>query len=233
MTAAERLQELSAQYELGADTVASLDALLRALAADEHAPTTVREPGDAVDAHIADSLAALDLEPVRTARVIADLGAGAGFPGLPLAAALPGARVHLVESSARKCAFLHRLAAAAGLEVDVVRARAEEWHAGREACDVVTARALAPLPVLAEYAAPLLVPGGSLVAWKARRDPEEERDGAHAARELGLEPLEVVPVRPFPAARERRLVVYRKVAPTPERFPRRPGMAAKRPLRGP
>jgi 16S rRNA (guanine527-N7)-methyltransferase len=84
--------------------------------------------------------------------------------------------------------------------------------------------------VLAEYAAPLLELGGSLVAWKGARDVDEEAAGAAAAEILGLEPRPPVPVRPFKGSRERNLYVYTKTAPTPERFPRRPGMATKRPL---
>jgi 16S rRNA (guanine527-N7)-methyltransferase len=164
--------------------------------------------------------------------VIADLGSGAGFPGLALAAALPDARVYLVESVGRKCEFLSRAIGVVGLEnVEVVHARAEEWVDGTEACDVVTARALAALPVVVEYAAPLLRDGGVLVAWKGRRDEGEERDGAAAAAETGLEPVEVRRVQPFPEARDRHLHLMRKVRPTPDRFPRRAGMAAKRPLR--
>jgi 16S rRNA (guanine527-N7)-methyltransferase len=94
----------------------------------------------------------------------------------------------------------------------------------------VTARALAPLAVLAEYAAPLLREGGVLVAWKGRRDAQEERDAAAAAEELGLAVEEIRPVRPYPEAEHRHLHLLRKVAPTPDRFPRRPGIARKRPL---
>jgi 16S rRNA (guanine527-N7)-methyltransferase len=123
---------------------------------------------------------------------------------------------------------------AAGLaNVGVVHARAEEWPEGLGACDLVTARALAALPVLAEYAAPLLREGGSLVAWKGRRDPGDEADGAAAARELGLEVVEVRRVEPWPGARDRHLHLMSKVGQTPARYPRRPGMAAKRPLRTP
>jgi 16S rRNA (guanine527-N7)-methyltransferase len=148
-----------------------------------------------------------------------------------LAAALPEARVSLVESASRKCAFLERAVAAAGLpNVDVVHARAEEWREGLGACDAVTARALAPLGVLAEYAAPLLVPGGVLVAYKGMRDPAEEADGDRAAGVLGLEPRPPAAVDPFPGADHRHLYVYSKVRDTPDRFPRRPGMARKRPL---
>jgi 16S rRNA (guanine527-N7)-methyltransferase len=94
----------------------------------------------------------------------------------------------------------------------------------------VTARAVAPLDALAEYAAPLLREGGALVAWKGRRDPDEEAAGARAAGVVGLEIAEVRPVQPFAAAEHRHLHVYVKVRPTPDRFPRRPGMARKRPL---
>jgi 16S rRNA (guanine527-N7)-methyltransferase len=113
-----------------------------------------------------------------------------------------------------------------------VSARAEEHAAveGAGAYDVVTARALSSLPVLAEYAAPLLALGGSLVAWKGARDPDEERAGAAAAAILGLEPQQPIPVRPFKGSRERTLYVYKKTTPTPARFPRRAGMATKRPL---
>lgn len=225
------LAALIARYELPAHAAMQLTALLTAVATDPHAPTTVRQPEQAVHTHVADSLVALELPDIRTATAIADLGAGAGFPGLPLAIALPDARVALVESVARKCAFIRAAAEAAGLtNVEVVPERAEAWRMGIDAHDLVTARALAPLAVLAEYAAPLLRVGGVLVAWKGRRDAEEERDAGAAAGELGLAIEEIRAVHPYPGADHRHLHVLRKVAPTPERFPRRPGMARKRPL---
>lgn len=228
----ERVAELARAYGLPAGSVDPLTTLLRLLAADHAAPTTVREPSRAVDVHIADSLSGLELDVVRGASRIADLGAGAGFPGLVLAIALPEARVALVESGGRKCAFMKRAIAAAGIaNVVVVRARAEEWSEGIGAHDLVTARALAPLAVIAEYAAPLLAMGGAVVAWKGARDAGEEADAAAAAAELGLEEREVRSVEPFPGAEQRHLYVYSKVTETPPRFPRRAGMARKRPLR--
>jgi 16S rRNA (guanine527-N7)-methyltransferase len=168
---------------------------------------------------------------VRHARRIADLGSGAGWPGLALAAALPDARVALVESAIRHCRYLERVVAAGRLEnAEVVHARAEEWPDGLNANDVVTVRALAALPVLCEYAAPLLADGGVLVAWKGAVGEDEASEGAAAAALLGLEPAEVLAVDPYPAAERRTLHLYRKVAPTPDRFPRRAGMAVKRPL---
>jgi len=204
-------------------------AVLDLLADEPASVSSVRERGAAMRVHVEDSLDGLRVPAVREAGRIADVGSGAGFPGLVLAAALPGARVFLVESAGRKCAFIDRAAAAAGLDnAEVVNARAEEWPG---LVDVVTARALAPLNVLVEYAAPLLVPDGRLVAWKGRRDPEEEADGAAAARAVGLELSEIVEIEPRPGADERRLYVYSKVTETPSRFPRRAGMARKRPIR--
>jgi len=226
-----RLQAVCQAHGLGSEPCEQLRRLLALVAADDTAPTTVREPARAVDVHVADSLVALDLPAVREARTIADVGSGAGFPGLPLAIALPAARVALVESSSRKCAFLERAAAAAGaVNADVACARVEEWPA--RGLDLVCVRAVAPLPVLAEYAAPVLRMGGHLVAWKGRREAAEERDAAAAAAQLGLEQAEVVAVTPFEGAAHRTLYVYSKVAETPDRFPRRPGMARKRPLSG-
>ena len=193
----------------------------------------MREPEAALEVHVADSLSGLECEPVRDARRLVDIGAGAGFPGLVLAAALPAARVDLVESARRKAVVIERLAAAAELDnARAVTARAEEWAAGEGAgaYDVVTARALASLPVLVEYAAPLLREGGALVAWKGARVAAEERAGAEAARIVGLEPAGVREVHPFASAEARHLHLYLKVGRTPKRFPRRPGMPSKRPL---
>jgi 16S rRNA (guanine527-N7)-methyltransferase len=226
-----RLAELGLRYEVPASGVRALAAILELQAADPAASTTVRDPEAAVDRHGADSLVALDLQPVRAARAIADIGSGAGWPGLALAAALPDAHVALVESAVRHCRYLERAVAAGGLEnVHIVNARAESWPAGIGAHNLVTARALASLPVLCEYAAPLLAEGGHLVAWKGAVGEEEAADGAAAAHELGLAALEVRAVEPYAGARDHTLHVFRKDAPTPPRYPRRPGIATKRPL---
>jgi 16S rRNA (guanine527-N7)-methyltransferase len=230
-SAAAALGALVERFDLDRPATARLEALLDVLATDPQAPTTVDDPREAVDVHLADSLVALEVPVVREARRIADLGAGAGFPGLALAVALPGAHVAVVESLGRKCEFLGRAIAAADLpNAEVACTRVEEWQAGREGFDLVTARALAALPVVVEYAAPLLRVGGSLVAWKGRRDAGEERGGATAAERVGLELVEVRAVEPYPEARHRHLHVLRKVRPTPPEFPRRAGMAAKRPI---
>jgi 16S rRNA (guanine527-N7)-methyltransferase len=174
---------------------------------------------------------ALELPAVRSARRVADLGSGGGFPGLALAIARPAAHVALVESVGRKCAFLATAVSELGLaNAEVVNARAEAWPEGIGAHDLIVARALAPLAVLLEYAAPLLEPAGVLVAWKGRREPAEEADGAAAANALGMGAPEAISVRPFPAARDRHLYLSSKVSPTPSRYPRRAGMARKRPI---
>jgi 16S rRNA (guanine527-N7)-methyltransferase len=207
--------------------------LVDCVAGDSTAPTTVTERDGILRDHLADSLVALELSEVRGAGVVADLGSGAGFPGLPLAIALPVAQVSCVESNRRKCDFIARAAEACGLgDAVAVQARAEEWRDGLEACDLVTARALASMAVVAEYAAPLLKVDGWLVAWRGQRDPDDEGAAARAAAELGLEAGPVLRVQPYPSARHRHLHLMRKVGPTPERFPRRAGMARKRPLGG-
>jgi 16S rRNA (guanine527-N7)-methyltransferase len=192
----------------------------------------VRDPAEGVDVHVADSLVALELDEVRAARRIADLGSGGGFPGLVLAIALPQARVALVESVSRKTAFLSRAASELGLDnIGVVAARAETWPAGLGAHDLVTARALAALPVLVEYAAPLLVDSGALVAWKGRVTEAEEADGRAAAVALGMSEPVRRGVAPFPDSGERSLYLSSKVSATPAGYPRRAGMARKRPIR--
>lgn len=223
--------ELAERWALRAGARAGLVRLLSLLEEDPAAPTTVTAPEEAAAVHLADSLAALELEAVRGAGMVADLGSGAGFPGLPLALALPEARVFLLESVRRRCDFLGLAVHTAGAtNAEVVCARAESWPAGLARCDLVCARALAPLAVLAEYAAPLLTLGGSLVAWKGTRSPDEEAEGAAAAAQLGLEAGQVVAVTPYPGSRDRHLHPFVKRRPTPTRFPRRPGMARKRPL---
>ncbi len=226
-------EALAERYALSGVQVCQLEALLQYVAGNPSAPTTVTDRGGILRDHLADSLVALELPAVRAATALADLGSGAGFPGLPLAIALPSARVSCVESNGRKCAFIHRAAESSGAgNATAVHTRAESWPDALGTCDLVTARALAPLAVVAEYAAPLLTLGGSLVAWRGRRDAADEAAGARAAAELGLEPGAVVAVVPYPGALHRHLHVMRKVAATPDRFPRRPGMARKRPLGG-
>jgi 16S rRNA (guanine527-N7)-methyltransferase len=210
----------------------ALDELLRILA-EPRAPIASSTVPRARDVHIADSLTGLELEPIRSAARIADLGSGAGLPGLVLAAALPNARIDLIESIERKCAFLRDAIARMGLSnAAVVCRRSEEWArgAGREAYDAVAARSVGRLAALAELASPLLREGGALVAWKGTRSAQEEAEAAAAADRVAMEPIEIRSVQPYPSSRDRHIHLLRKNGPTPNGLPRRPGMATKRPF---
>ncbi len=211
---------------------AALIALLDRIAVEPQNLTAIEGLEDGIDRHLLDSLAGLTLPEVARAEAAVDLGSGAGFPGLALALARPQLRVTLVESERRKADWLSR--ASAGVPNLRVVADRSEHLAGteRERVPLATMRALGPLPVCLELAAPLVAVGGTVVVWRGDdEDPSLERAGAEAAAELGLEPLPPVPVTPFPGAR-RRLHRFRKAAPTPARYPRRAGRAAKRPLGG-
>ena len=227
------ISALADRHGLSAASAKQLRSLADLLANHPLAPTTIREPLRVLDDHLADSLVALELPALAGASAIADLGSGAGLPGLPLAIALPQTQISLVESNARKCAFIDHAVDTCGIaNARSVPARAESWTDGVGRFDVVTARALAPLAVVAEYAAPLLRVGASLVAWRGKREPEDEASAARAAQILGLSVLEPVRVAPYKSAQNRYLHVMLKVMDTPERFPRRPGMARKHPLGG-
>jgi 16S rRNA (guanine527-N7)-methyltransferase len=209
-----------------------LDELVRILA-EPRAPIATSTVARARDVHIADSLTGANLEAIPSAGRIADLGSGAGLPGLVLAAALPDARVDLIESIERKCSFLHDAIERMRLtNARVVCQRSEDWARGegREAYDAVAARSVGRLAALAELASPLLREGGVLVAWKGKRSAQEEAEVAGAADRLAMEPIEIRSVQPYPSSRDRHIHLLRKNGPTPNGLPRRPGMAAKRPF---
>jgi 16S rRNA (guanine527-N7)-methyltransferase len=210
----------------------ALEKVLELLARERASVSSVTEPGRAWRVHVADSLTGLELEELRGADRIADIGSGAGFPGLVLAAALPSARVDLIESVGRKCDFIARAIEAGGLSnARVVNARSEQLAAGeeREAYPAATARAVGRLSTLAELASPLLREGGVLVAWKGKRDAEEEDQLVRAAPSLAMQPQQILHVGPHAGSEHRHLHVIRKSGPTPPGLPRRPGMAKKRP----
>lgn len=182
--------------------------------------------------HVADSLTGLEVPELQAASRIADVGAGAGFPGLALAVALPAAQIDLIESIGRKCAFMQRAAEEAAIaNATVLNTRSEDWAAsdGRESYDVVTARAVGRLSTLAELASPLLKPNGVLVAWKGKRDQEEEAQMAAAAEPLAMTPEQILDVGNRAGSQHRHLHVIRKSGPTPTNLPRKPGIAKKRP----
>ena len=217
---------------LSEEAAAAVELLLERLATDPTAPSSVTDRVTAREVHVADSLSGLVFDELAAAPRICDLGAGAGFPGLVLAAALPDARIDLLDSITRKCEFMRRAAAEAGLgNVEVVCERAEAWGAaaGAGRYGVVTARAVGRLSTLAELASPLLVDGGALIAWKGRRDPDEEAELERAAEQLAMSPERVLAVGPYAASAHRHLHLVRKDGPTPAGLPRRDGMAKKRP----
>ncbi len=206
--------------------------VLELLGKERASVSSVTEFERAWRVHVVDSLTGLEISDLAGASRIADIGSGAGFPGLVLAVALPDAQVDLIESVGRKCAFIERAIAAAGIpNASVVNARSEEIASTerRQSYDVVTARAVGRLSTLAELASPLLEENGVLVAWKGKRDPDEEAQLQRAAAELAMRPEEILAV-PHAGGEHRHLHLVRKSGPTPENLPRRAGMAKKRPL---
>ncbi|MHB1005127.1 MAG: 16S rRNA (guanine(527)-N(7))-methyltransferase RsmG [Chloroflexota bacterium] len=208
--------------------------------------TTIVDPEEVQTRHFLDSLTCLLAMAPHThegslaigdlsGRAI-DIGAGAGFPGLPLAIVAPQLRWTLLESVGKKATFLEHMKTALGLTgVEVVVARAEDLArqpGRRDTYDYAVARALAPLPVLAEYCLPFLRPGGRLVAPKKGNIAPELASGRRAIAALGgrwREPL-AVPLAIFPDARF--LVLADKIKLTPSLYPRRAGTPAKQPLGG-
>jgi 16S rRNA (guanine527-N7)-methyltransferase len=182
--------------------------------------------------HVEDSLTGLEVPELAKAGRIADIGSGAGFPGLVLAVALPDSRVDLIESVGRKCEFIRRAIGAAGIaNATVINARSEQVATAeqRDSYDAVTARAVGRLSTLAELASPLLKENGALVAWKGKRDADEEQQLERAAEQLAMQPEQILDVGDRAGSKHRHLHVLRKLGPTPEGLPRRPGMAKKRP----
>jgi 16S rRNA (guanine527-N7)-methyltransferase len=202
------------------------------LLAEERASVSSVTDERAWKVHVADSLTGLEVPELREASRIADIGSGAGFPGLALAVALPRAQIDLIESVTRKCDFMQRAIEVAGISnARVVNTRSEEWATkeGQGAYEAVTARAVGRLSTLAELASPLLLDGGVLVAWKGKRDEDEEAQLNRAAPQLAMHPEQILHVGPYAGSRHRHLHLIRKKGPTPADLPRRSGMAKKRP----
>ena len=174
--------------------------------------TGIRDLAEARRALLEDSLRALPLVE-RYPGAVVDVGSGGGAPGIPIAAALPERAVTLLEANGRKCEFLRRFAPA---NATVVQGRAEEQEPDR--FGVALAKALAPPPVAAEWCLPLVAPGGAAILFVG---PTADRD--RVARAAALLAAELVEGPPG-------LLVLEKRGPTPAGFPRRPGLARKRPL---
>lgn len=172
-------------------------------------------------------------------RRLIDIGSGAGIPGLVLKLALPGVEVTLLESTRKKCDFIRHVTADLDLVgVNVLNARAEDaghLNGHREQYDLATARGVAKLPVLAEYCLPFLSLGGVAVLPKGpdREAIKSETDGAsHAAEVMGAAPAIIQPVAHPGRSATDHIVYWLKVQPTPDRYPRRPGIPTKRPIFG-
>lgn len=195
--------------------------------------TAIREPGAVALGHVVDSLSAVTLLRDRGIDRFIDLGSGGGYPGIPIAIALPAVRALLLEPVAKKTAFLSTVASATGLagtvEAAAVRAEAlavDGRHRGRWAA--VTARAVASFADLVELAFPLLVPGGILVAWKRGELSDELAAGQRAMAALGGGSVEVHEVA-VPGLDHHRLIVATAHGAAPASFPRDPGTRKRRP----
>ncbi len=210
------------KHPLGPEVRRRLEAYCGLLAAAGRSLTAVPEE-ELWERHVEDALSALALVERLAPVGMVDVGSGNGSPGIPLALA-SGVATTLLEARAPRAAFLRGACAALSAPCSVVHARSEIYAraSGRDAFDLALARALAPPPVAAELCLPLLRPGGAALLWTGEADAGAV---ARTALELGGELVAVHPV-----AGARRLLELRKQAPTPERFPRRPGLAAKRPL---
>lgn len=227
--------------ELSSETRAAIDDHVRLLLAwnDAINLSGIREAARIAIEHVVDSLAALPL--LRRAGIdqLVDLGSGGGFPGIPLALALPARQTLLVESIGKKARFLEMAVEALGVSdrIEVAEARAEDLAASpdhRGQWPAVVARAVADLTELSELALPLLAPGGLLVAWKRQPFEKELAAAELAVRQLGGRVSGCVAVT-VPGLEDHVLAVVEKVGFTPAEFPRDPAARRRRPLarRGP
>ena len=193
--------------------------------------TAITEPGEVATLHLLDSLAVAAAGELAGKKVI-DVGTGAGFPGVPLAIALPNASLTLLDSLGKRVNFLEETCRVLGLQnVTCVHARAEEFAAAhRESYDVAVSRAVAALPVLCELCLPLVKVGGVFLAMKSSHSQEETEQAAKAISLLGGK-LEDVTDYSIPTTDvTHRLLVIRKLSPTPKKYPRRFAQIKKQPL---
>ena len=194
--------------------------------------TAITAPDEIVNKHFIDSLFLLKFVPVRDGDTLCDVGTGAGFPGAALLCAKPALKVSLFDSVNKKLAFLRLLVSELGLEADIVHVRAEDagrQPAYRESFDIVTARAVAQLNVLAEYCMPLVKTGGLFSPLKAVMSAEEAQRGFGAVTTLGGKRI-LKEQYAIPDGAEREIVVFQKISPTPQKYPRNAAQIAKKPL---
>lgn len=226
--------EIAAAYPLTVAQISKLQALLDFLAGiSDRNLTAVTSEKKIVDFHFRDSLSLIGFEEFARAKNIVDIGSGAGFPGLPLAIACPDKSFSLLEASSKKCDFIDE--AIELLEIDnvkTIRSRAEEAALGeeRDGFELAVARAVGPLAVVIEYALPLVKPAGAVLLQRGAREEGDETTAAAVADLLGGRLNRIESVHPYPGSKNLHIWVLSKLVPTPKRFPRRPGMAKKRPL---
>lgn len=195
--------------------------------------TAITDPAEVLLKHFLDSLSLLEVYTTSQARVL-DIGAGAGFPGLPLKLARPAWELVLLEATGKKVNFQRHIIEVLGLQgITAVHGRAEELahKAGyRASFDLVTARAVAALPALLEYAAPFCKVGAHILLPKKGELAEELEQGKRAARALGLVLKADRPVTLPGLDDGRRILVWEQVRPCPAQYPRSGSAMAKRPL---
>jgi 16S rRNA (guanine527-N7)-methyltransferase len=196
--------------------------------------TAIRDPQEIHIKHFLDSLTCLLAMRMPAPVNLIDIGTGAGFPGIPIKIVYPQVQLTLVESVGKKAEFCRHVVKMLAMPgVEVVQERAETMGQNpnyREHYDWAVARAVAILPVLAEYLLPLVRVGGSMLAMKGENGPAEAHSAEHALRVLGGHLRQLLPVTLPGVAEERYLVVIDKVAATPNTYPRKVGVPAKRPL---
>jgi 16S rRNA (guanine527-N7)-methyltransferase len=196
--------------------------------------TAIQDPLQVQTKHFLDSLSCLPIMREAPVENIIDVGSGAGFPGIPLKIVLPQIHLTLVESVGKKVSFLKHMIGILGLHnINVVNERVEvlgQQSQHRQKYDWAIARAVAVMPVLAEYLLPLVRMGGKMLAMKGQNAPAETQTADRAFRILGGHLRRLVPVTLPGVTEERYLVVVDKVAATPESYPRRVGIPAKKPL---
>lgn len=195
-----------------------------------------RERSRIILEHLTDSLSCCQAQDLWRANTLVDIGSGGGLPGIPLAIVRPELHVTLLEASEKKVRFLSLARSALNLRnVEVLRARAEEagrQSALREAFDLTVTRALASLPVVLEYSAPLVRLGGTILAMKGKLSEEELSQAIDASRPLGtaIREMQEIQYHPRLPHKDRWLILFDKARLTSGKFPRRPGLAKKRPL---
>ena len=222
---AEQMQQFADYYQLLVET-------------NEHVNLTrITEKDEVYLKHFYDSITGAFAEPRLESEelTLCDIGAGAGFPSLPLKIAFPQLKVTIVDSLNKRIAFLEALVAKLGLtDVTLIHDRAETFSAKnspyREKFDIVTARAVARLSVLSELCLPAAKISGEFIAYKASAAPEELQQGGAAIKQLGGKVQKTVTLTLLETDEERNIIVIDKIKATPKKYPRRPGLPSKKPI---